>query len=196
MMRFDRFTEKAQEAAMRAYEILQHYKHTQVDTEHIFLALLQQSGGAVPQIMQSLQAPVPEMVQKLSDVLESMPRASNNPYGATATAQVFITPRLKRIMDIAYEEAMRMKDEYISTEHILLAVASERNTPSANILAIDSIATNESKASTAITPVLGVGYRFGDKYALELNAANVTVSTPKVSSKSGLSFELSFSVTF
>ena len=69
-------------------------------------------------------------------------------------------------------------------------------TPSANILAIDSIATNESKASTAITPVLGVGYRFGDKYALELNAANVTVSTPKVSSKSGLSFELSFSVTF
>ena len=51
MMRFDRFTEKAQEAAMRAYEILQQYKHTQVDTEHVFLALLQQSGGAVPQIM-------------------------------------------------------------------------------------------------------------------------------------------------
>ena len=119
---------------MRAYEILQHYKHTQVDTEHVFLALLQQSGGAVPQIMQALQAPVPEMVQKLTDVLENMPRASSNPYGNASTAQVFITPRLKRIMDIAYEEAMRMKDEYISTEHMLLAVASERNTPSANIL--------------------------------------------------------------
>ena len=49
-MRFDRFTEKAQQAAMRAYEILQRYKHTQVDTEHLFLALLEESDGAVPQI--------------------------------------------------------------------------------------------------------------------------------------------------
>ena len=82
MMRFDRFTEKAQEAAMRAYEILQQYKHTQVDTEHVFLALLQQSGGAVPQIMKQLEAPVEEMQQKLERVLESMPRASMNPYGS------------------------------------------------------------------------------------------------------------------
>jgi len=179
MMRFDRFTEKAQEAAMRAYEILQHYKHTQVDTEHIFLALLQQSGGAVPQIMQSLQAPVPEMVQKLSDVLESMPRASNNPYGATATAQVFITPRLKRIMDIAYEEAMRMKDEYISTEHILLAVASERNTPSANILREANVSKERiAEAITAIRngqrvtePNAETKYRVLEKYGRDLTLA-------------------------
>ena len=74
------------------------------------------------------------MQQKLERVLESMPRASMNPYGGSDTAQVFITPRLKRVMDIAYEEAMRLKDEYISTEHILLAIASERNTPSATVL--------------------------------------------------------------
>ncbi len=164
---------------MRAYEILQHYKHTQVDTEHIFLALLQQSGGAVPQIMQSLQAPVPEMVQKLSDVLESMPRASNNPYGATATAQVFITPRLKRIMDIAYEEAMRMKDEYISTEHILLAVASERNTPSANILREANVSKERiAEAITAIRngqrvtePNAETKYRVLEKYGRDLTLA-------------------------
>ena len=58
---------------MRAYEILQQYKHTQVDTEHVFLALLQQSGGAVPQIMKQLEASVEEMQQKLERVLESMP---------------------------------------------------------------------------------------------------------------------------
>ena len=92
MMRFDRFTEKAQEAAMRAYEILQQYKHTQVDTEHVFLALLQQSGGAVPQIMKQLDAPVQEMEQKLQQTLEGMPRASLNPYGSGGQAQVFITP--------------------------------------------------------------------------------------------------------
>ena len=179
MMRFDRFTEKAQEAAMRSYEILQHYKHTQVDTEHVFLALLQQSGGAVPQIMQVLQAPVQEMIEKLAHVLESMPRASTNPYGSSNTAQVFITPRLKRIMDIAYEEAMRMKDEYISTEHMLLAIASERNTPSANVLreaaitkekiaeAIDQI----RKGQRVTEPNAESKYRVLEKYGRDLTRA-------------------------
>jgi len=179
MMRFDRFTEKAQEAAMRAYEILQHYKHTQVDTEHVFLALLQQNGGAVPQIMQVLQAPVEEMAEKLANVLENMPRASTNPYGATNTAQVFITPRLKRIMDIAYEEAMRMKDEYISTEHMLLAIASERNTPSANILR-DAMITKERileaieqirKGQRVTEPNAESKYRVLEKYGRDLTRA-------------------------
>ncbi|MBO9394318.1 MULTISPECIES: ATP-dependent Clp protease ATP-binding subunit [Caldilinea] len=178
-MRFDRFTEKAQEAAMRAYEILQHYKHTQVDTEHVFLALLQQSGGAVPQIMQVLQAPVEEMAEKLANVLENMPRASTNPYGSTNTAQVFITPRLKRIMDIAYEEAMRMKDEYISTEHMLLAIASERNTPSANILR-DAMITKERileaieqirKGQRVTEPNAESKYRVLEKYGRDLTRA-------------------------
>ncbi|BAM01907.1 MULTISPECIES: AAA family ATPase [Caldilinea] len=164
---------------MRAYEILQHYKHTQVDTEHVFLALLQQSGGAVPQIMQVLQAPVEEMAEKLANVLENMPRASTNPYGSTNTAQVFITPRLKRIMDIAYEEAMRMKDEYISTEHMLLAIASERNTPSANILR-DAMITKERileaieqirKGQRVTEPNAESKYRVLEKYGRDLTRA-------------------------
>ena len=179
MMRFDRFTEKAQEAAMRAYEILQRYKHTQVDTEHIFLALLQQDGGAVPQIMKQLEAPTEEMVQKLERVLESMPRASQNPYGSSNTAQVFITPRLKRIMDIAYEEAMRLKDEYISTEHILLAIASERNTPSATVLREAGV--TKERIAEAITqvrngqrvtePTSENKYRVLEKYGRDLTKA-------------------------
>ena len=179
MMRFDRFTEKAQEAAMRAYEILQRYKHTQVDTEHVFLALLQQDGGAVPQIMKQLEAPSEEMVQKLERVLESMPRASQNPYGSSNTAQVFITPRLKRMMDIAYEEAMRLKDEYISTEHILLAIASERNTPSATVLREANI--TKERIAEAITqvrngqrvtePTAENKYRVLEKYGRDLTKA-------------------------
>jgi ATP-dependent Clp protease ATP-binding subunit ClpC len=181
MMRFDRFTEKAQEAAMRAYEILQQYKHTQVDTEHVFLALLQQSGGAVPQIMKQLEAPSEEMVQKLERALESMPRASTNPYGGTATAQVFITPRLKRVMDIAYEEAMKLKDEYISTEHILLAIASERNTPSATVLREANITKERiAEAVTAVRngqrvtePNAESKYRVLEKYGRDLTKAAV-----------------------
>lgn len=161
---------------MRSYELLQQYKHTQVDTEHIFLALLQQNGGAVPQILQQLNAPVTEMIDKLVSVLEHMPRASTNPYGSTATAQVFITPRLKRIMDIAYEEAMRMKDEYISTEHILVAIASERNTPSAAILREASVtkerileAVEQIRKGQRVTePNAESKYRVLEKYSRDL----------------------------
>lgn len=134
MMRFDRFTQKAQEAAMRSLEILQKYKHSQVDTEHIFLALLEQSGGTVPQILETIGASVEVISRKLEATLENAPKSSNAPYAGMPTAQVFITPRLKRVMDVANEEANKLQDEYISTEHILLAVASERNTPSANVL--------------------------------------------------------------
>ena len=91
-MRFDKFTEKAQEAAMRAYEILQRYKHTQVDTEHVFLALVQQSDSAVPQILDHLEAPTLEIAARLEHVLESVPKSTGAPYGNMPTAQVFITP--------------------------------------------------------------------------------------------------------
>jgi ATP-dependent Clp protease ATP-binding subunit ClpC len=114
---------------------LQQYKHTQVDTEHLFLALVQQDGGAVPQILEKLEVDADLVAQKLTTVLENAPKVYNaSAYGGAPTAQVFITPRLKRVMDLAHEEATKLKDEYISTEHIFLAIASERNTPSANIL--------------------------------------------------------------
>ena len=108
-MRFDRFTQKAQEAAMRSLEILQHYKHSQVDTEHIFLALVQQKGGTVPQLLEKLGATVDVVARKLEAILEAAPKSSNTPYGGgMATAQVFITPRLKRVMDVANEEANKL----------------------------------------------------------------------------------------
>jgi ATP-dependent Clp protease ATP-binding subunit ClpC len=180
MMRFDRFTEKAQEAAMRAYEILQHYKHTQVDTEHLFLALVQQDGGAVPQILEKLEVDANLVAQKLANVLESAPKVtSNTPYGNAPTAQVFITPRLKRVMDVAHEEATKLKDEYISTEHILLAIASERNTPSANILREANVtkervyeAIEKVRNGQRVTePNAESKYRVLEKYSRDLTAA-------------------------
>ena len=133
MMRFDRFTDRAQDAVMRAYEILQRYQHTQVDTEHLFLALLEQPNGIVPQILDRLAVPVNVISGKLDEVLQTAPRLTNTPYGG-AVSQVFITPRLKRLVDAANEEASRMKDEFVSTEHLFLAIAAERNAPTARIL--------------------------------------------------------------
>ncbi|MEZ4866909.1 MAG: AAA family ATPase [Caldilineaceae bacterium] len=179
MMRFDRFTEKAQEAAMRAYEILQHYKHTQVDTEHMFLALLQQEDGTIPQILQQIEVAVDVIVRKLETVLESAPKVTNTPYGSAPTAQVFITPRLKRVMDVALEEANKLKDEYVGTEHIFLAIASERNTPSANILREAGVtkdrildAIQEMRKGQRITePNAESKYRVLEKYGRDLTQA-------------------------
>jgi len=131
MMRFDRFTERAQEAAQRAAEVIQRYKHNQIDTEHILLALIEQPQGVIPQILEILKIDADVLKEKLDFTLRTSPKASIFGSGA---GQVFITPRVKRIIDQANQEANKMKDEYISTEHIFLAILSEKNTPAAHLL--------------------------------------------------------------
>jgi ATP-dependent Clp protease ATP-binding subunit ClpC len=130
-MRFDRFTERAQDAAARAYEIVQRYNHTQVDTEHVFLALLEQNDGAVPQILNELSVEVSAMQDRLDAELRASPKVAV--YGG-GVGQIFYTPRIRTVLELAQGEANRLKDEFISTEHIFLAILSERNTPTARIL--------------------------------------------------------------
>lgn len=130
-MRFDRFTERAQDAAARAYEIVQRYGHTQVDTEHLFLALVEQKDGAVPQILEQLSIDGEGIKSRLDQELRSSPKVAV--YGG-GVGQIFYTPRIRTVLELAQGEANRLKDEFISTEHILLAIMSERNTPSARIL--------------------------------------------------------------
>ena len=131
MMRFDRFTERAQDAAARAYEIVQRYGHSQVDTEHVFLALLEQQDGAVPQILTALNADTAVLQERLDRELRASPRVSV--YGG-GVGQVYYTPRIRTVLELSQGEATRLKDEFISTEHIFLAILSERNTPSARIV--------------------------------------------------------------
>ncbi len=130
-MRFDRFTERAQDAAARAYELVQRYGHTQVDTEHLFLALLEQSDGAVPQLLDLLTVDVAAMQARVDEELRSSPKVAV--YGG-GVGQIFYTPRIRTVLELAQGEANRLKDEFISTEHIFLAILSERNTPAARIL--------------------------------------------------------------
>ncbi len=131
MMRFDRFTERAQEAAQRAAEITQRYNHNQIDTEHILLALIEQPEGVITQILNLLAVDRVNILDRLDEILKSSPKASIFGGGA---GQIFITPRVKRIMEIANEEASKLKDEFISTEHIFLAILGERNTPASRLL--------------------------------------------------------------
>jgi ATP-dependent Clp protease ATP-binding subunit ClpC len=133
MLRFDRFTERAQDAAARAYEILQRYGHNQVDTEHLLLALLEQQDGVIPQILERLGVDLSIMRSRVDEILRRSPRTAAI-YGQGGTNQFFITPRVKRVIDLANEEAVRLGDEYISTEHMFLAILDERNTATARIM--------------------------------------------------------------
>jgi ATP-dependent Clp protease ATP-binding subunit ClpC len=159
MMRFDRFTERAQEAAQRAAEIIQRYGHNQIDTEHILMALIEQPGGVIPQILENLNVNSATLTERLDSALRATPKA--NIFGGGA-GQIFITPRVKRIVDLANEEANRLKDEYISTEHIFLAILTERNTPASRIL--ESAGITRDRVFDSIQQIRG-GQRVTDPQA-------------------------------
>ena len=158
-MRFDRFTERAQDAAARAYEIVQRYGHTQVDTEHLFLALLEQNDGAVPQLLDHLNVDVAAMQSRVDEELKSSPKVAV--YGG-GVGQIFYTPRIRTVLELAQGEANRLKDEFISTEHIFLAILSERNTPSARIL--QEFAVSRERVLEGIKSLRG-GQRVTDRQA-------------------------------
>ncbi|HUN07103.1 MAG TPA: AAA family ATPase [Aggregatilineales bacterium] len=173
MMRFERFTERAQDAAVRATEILQRYGHNQVDTEHVLLALLEQPDGVVSQLLTKMNIDPNAMRTRLDEILRASPKAAI--YGG-GNGQVFITPRAKRVIDLANEEANRLKDEYISTEHIFLAILSERNTAVSKIMQDNGItrdrvyeAIKDLRGGQRVTdPQAESRYRTLEKYSRDL----------------------------
>ncbi len=111
----NKLTEKAQEAVLAAQELAQNSQHSQIEPEHLMHALLTQADGVVPQIFSALGANAESVAAQFSAELARLPKA----YGATA--QVGISPRLARVLDGARQQATNLRDEYVSTEHLLLA---------------------------------------------------------------------------
>ena len=116
-MNLHRYTEKAQEAVYSAQELAQKHNHGQIDVEHLALALLRQRDGVVPQILAKLDTPPERVAQEIEAELGRLPKA----YGPT---QLHASQRLSALLRSAQEEAERMHDEYVSTEHLLLACIS------------------------------------------------------------------------
>jgi len=127
-MRQDRFTEQAQEALALSQELVRRYHHSQWDVEHILLALLQQEGGLTSQILRKLGVEAEEVRRRVEAALEKTPKIAHE--GAT----IYATPRTARLLESATSEAERLKDEFIGTEHILIAIAGEREGEAARIL--------------------------------------------------------------
>ncbi|MGC8874924.1 MAG: ATP-dependent Clp protease ATP-binding subunit, partial [Chloroflexia bacterium] len=132
-MRFDRLTEQAQEALQLAQEIMQQFQHSQLDVEHLLLALLRQEEGVPRIVLGKLGVPVAELDDRLEMELAGIPRSFRPPLYGTP-GQVYLTPRAKWVFDQAQREAQLLKDEYVSTEHLILAIASDRDSPSGRML--------------------------------------------------------------
>jgi len=129
-MRFDRLTEKAQEALLVAQEQARARGHQQVDVEHVLLALLDQPEGVVTRVIARLGTDPRVLRTRLDAELERRPRVAGAPTGEG----LFITPRLQRVLRGAQEEAQRLSDEYVSTEHLLLAAVREEGDAAARTL--------------------------------------------------------------
>ena len=122
-MDINRFTEKLQEAIRSAQSKAVRYGHQQIDVEHLLAALLEQEGGLAPSILAKAGVAVQNLQRRLEAELERMPKVSGPTGGPD---QVFVTTRLNRLLTAAEDEAQKLKDEYISVEHVLLAALDDQ----------------------------------------------------------------------
>ena len=121
-MNISRFTEKSQDALHQAQSMATRRSHQGVDVEHLLLAMLEQADGLAPAILEAAGANVGALKQRISQELDRLPQVSG-PTGAPE--QIYVTPQLNRTLTRAEEEAATLKDEYVSLEHLLLAIIDE-----------------------------------------------------------------------
>ncbi|MBA4388233.1 MAG: ATP-dependent chaperone ClpB [Verrucomicrobia bacterium] len=128
----NKLTQRAQEAMQAAQVRGVRYGHQEIDGEHLFVALLEQQDGLVPNIIEKVGAPLADIKARVEQEIERLPRVSG---ASTETGKVYVTQRMQRLLVKAGDEATRLKDEYISVEHFLLAFADEgKGTPAGRIL--------------------------------------------------------------
>src|SRR5437870_3331940 len=117
-MDINRLTEKSQEAVRAAQSKAVRYGHQQVDVEHLMAALLDQEGGLASAILTKAGIQAENLKRRIEQELERMPKVSS-PSGAPE--QIYVTGRLNKLLTQAEDEASRLKDDFISVEHMLLA---------------------------------------------------------------------------
>jgi ATP-dependent Clp protease ATP-binding subunit ClpB len=124
-MDFNRLTEKSQDAIRLAQSTAVKYGNQQVDVEHLLLAMLEQEGGLAPSILLRADVKLEPLHKRLVQEIEKFPKISG---GSTRADQVYITNRLSTLFTVAEEQAKRLKDEYVSIEHLLLAISEDQGT--------------------------------------------------------------------
>jgi ATP-dependent Clp protease ATP-binding subunit ClpC len=154
-------------------EMVRQQRHSQWDVEHVLLALLQHPDGLAGQVLERAGADVERLRDRVASVLAQSPKLSYD------VVQIYTTPRIVRMLETANAEAERLKDEYVSVEHILIAIADEREGEGARILGESGIdkerlyqALQEVRGGARVdTPTAESRYGALEKYAVDLTEA-------------------------
>ena len=170
MLKPERFTEQAQEVLADSQRLVQEYQHSQWDVEHVLLALLRQQDGLTEEVFKGLGVETALVGSRLEAAL------SNNPRVAQPAAQIYGTPRVARLLENAEAESSRLKDEFIGSEHLLIAITMEGEAEAARILKDFGIeqegvyhALHEIRGSHRVTdPRAESHYRALEKYSRDL----------------------------
>jgi ATP-dependent Clp protease ATP-binding subunit ClpC len=155
-VRQEKFTEQAQEALSASQLLVQEYQHSQWDVEHVLLALIRQEKGLVGEIIKELKVNSEEITKQLAEALKRSPKAVGG------NVQIYPTPRIISLLQTANNEADRLRDEFIGTEHLLVAIAGDTQGESARIL--KQFGIDQEKVYSALQKIRG-GHRVTDARA-------------------------------
>jgi len=128
-MRFDKFTIKSQELIQNAQSLASSNNHQQIDPEHLLSIMLKEPEGISRAMLNKLGVSASDIFRELSNAIEKLPKVSGS-----AVGDAYISPRTKHVLDAAFSEAAKMKDQYVSIEHIFLAITDEKSGEAAGIL--------------------------------------------------------------
>ncbi len=128
MMRQDRFTEQAQAVLQNSQQIVREQKHSQWDVEHVFLALVQLKDGLAREVLTKMGVDADALGRHIAAHLDRSPKLSHD------VVQIYTTPRIVRMLEAANAEAERLKDEFVGVEHLLIAIADEREGESTAVM--------------------------------------------------------------
>jgi len=174
-MDINKLTQKSQEAFQSAQTKALRFGHQEVDVEHLLLALLEQPEGLIPRLLTRMDVPSSQLAAEIESELSRRPSVS----GGGEAGKVYITQRLQRLFVTAEDEAKRLKDEYVSVEHLLLAILAEGSGTAAG-KALAQFGVTRDRVLSALTAVRGnqrvtssmpeAAYEALEKYGVDLVA--------------------------
>ncbi|MDP4978296.1 MAG: ATP-dependent chaperone ClpB [Desulfobacterales bacterium] len=126
-MRYDKFTIKSQELIQNAQGLASRQKNPQLEPEHLLSAMLMETEGIAGAILQKMGVAPGQVASEINRAVESLPKVSQSD-------QVYVSSQTQKVLDAAFAEAAKMKDQYVSIEHILLALCDEKNGETPRIL--------------------------------------------------------------
>ncbi|MFM7186537.1 MAG: ATP-dependent Clp protease ATP-binding subunit [Armatimonadota bacterium] len=171
----ENYTDRAKDLMSDAQNVLRRYKHSQLDTEHLLIAMLEDNDGIVTKILGHLNTDISVVKRVVETNLASTSRTQTS---GGREQQIYITPRMKRILDIAEGEAQRLRDEFVGVEHIFIAIIKEGDSPSSRALTtqrvdierVYQVLAQLRKNVRSDSPTVDAGNSIIGKYTRDLTA--------------------------